>query len=198
MDRQTKTNEFIIALEGLSASINQVAYDVSSPLIDELVKSILDYIKKYPSIVCTKEEVKTAINKIYSKKHLNLKQNIDNNINSMKYDLEDLSVDINLVIAKELAKYKTMFMSVNAGTNISYLGLVDECTQNVMSLLIRKNSSISFAKHIKEAEEDIFNLINENFFKIMLNLGDKLLDDGILPIENDFNLGKSKIKIEEF
>lgn len=198
MDRQTKTNEFMLALEGLSTSINQMAFDVSSPLIDELVKSILDYIKKYPSIVCTKEEVKTAINKVYSKKHLNLKQNIDNNINSMKYNLEDLNVDINMVIAKELAKYKTMFMSISAGTNISYLGLVDECTQSIMALLIRKNASISFAKHIKQTEEDIFGLINENFLKIMLQLGDKLLDDGILPIENDFNLGKSKIKTEEF
>lgn len=198
MDRQTKTNEFIVTLEGLSSSINQVAYEVSSPLIDELVKSILDYIKKYPSILCTKEEVKSAINKTYSKKHLNLKQNIDNNINSMKYNLEDLSVDVDSVIEKELAKYKTMCMSISAGTNINYLGFVDECTQNVMALLIRKNSSISFAKHISKAEEDIFNLITENFLKVMLCLGDKLLDNGILSIESDFNLGKSKIKIEEF
>ena len=198
MDRQTRTNEFIIALERLSASINQVAFDVSSPLIDELVKSILDYIKKYPSIVCTKDEVKNAVAKIYSKKHLNLKHSIDNSIDSIKYDLGDLKIDINLVIEKQLAKYRTIFTSVSAGTNISYLGLVDECTQNIMALLIRKNSSISFAKHTKEAEEYIFNLVNQNFLNIMLRLGDKLLDDGILPIESEFNLGKSKIKAEEF
>ena len=187
MDRQTKIDEFISALEVVSSSINPTAFEVSSPLIDELVKEILDYVNKnYPAIVCAKEEMKNAINKI------------DNNIGIAKYDLGAVNADVDAIIAREISKYKTMFMSINAGTNISYLGLVDECTQNVMALLIRKNKSISFAKNTKQVEEYIYNLVNTNFFRVMVSLGDKLLDDGIIPIENDFSVGKRKVKIEEF
>lgn len=198
MNRQTKINEFTSALESLSASINQFAYDLSSPLIDDLVKSILDYIKKYPNVICTKDEVKDVINKVYAKKNLSLKQSIDKSIDTMKYSFEDLNADVDSIIQHELVRYKTMFMSINAGTNINYLGLVNECTQNVMALFIRKNTSISFAKNINEIEQYIFNLINDNFLKVMVQLGDKLLDDGIFPIADDFNIGKSKIKTEEF
>ena len=198
MDRQTKINDFTSALEAISTSINHIAYDISSPLIDDLVISILDYIRNYPTIICTKDEIKDVINKAYNKKHLNLKRSIANNIETVKYSLEDSNCDIDLAIKSEIEKYKMIFTSISAGTNINYLGLVDECTQNVMSLLIRKNTSISFAKHIKEIEQYIFNLINDSFLKVMLQMGDKLLDDGILSIESDFNLGKVKIKAEEF
>lgn len=202
MDRQTRISEFVIAIEGLSSSVNEMAFKVSEPFIDSLSNSIKKYINtNYPTILITKEELKEALEKVYNKKHYNLKQSIDNNIGPMKYNLEDINVDIDEIIKEEIIKYKTMFMSVHAGTNIGYLGLVNECTENVMSLLIRKNTSIAFAKRTEEVNEYIYGLVNDTFFKTMVALGDKLLDDGILPIEEDFkkdNSGKSKIKLEEF
>ena len=93
-----------------------------------------------------------------------------------------------------------MFMSIQAGTNISYLGLVDKCTENVMRLLIRKNNSISFAKNTGEVRDYISKLISDCYLSVMIALSDRLLDEGIIPIEEDFKIdnGKSKIKTEEF
>ncbi len=203
MDRQSKINEFVIALEGLSSSINGIAFKVSKPHLDSLENSILQYVKEnYPAIVVTEEELKPGIEMVYQEKHLNLKKSIDKNIGLMKYNIEDPNADIDIdkIIKEEIEKYKTMFMSVHAGTNVSYLGLVDKCTENVMSLLIRKNNSISFAKRTEEVRNYISTLVNGCFLSSMVALSDKLLDDGIIPIEEDFkiNNGKSKIKTEEF
>lgn len=202
MDRQTRINEFIIAMEGFSSSVNEITFRVGIPFIDSLSNSIKTYINNnYPAIQFTEEELKNTIQKVYNKKHYNLKKSIDNNIGVMKYNIEGVSANIDDIINEEINKYKTMFMSVHAGTNISYLGLVDECTQNIMSLLIRKNTSISFAKRTEEVSAYIYDLVNVSFFDVMVSLGDELLDKGILPIEADFkksNFGKSKIKTEEF
>ena len=180
-----------------------MAFKVSKPHLDNLENLILQYIdEKYPAIVITKEVLKPEIETVYQEKHLNLKKSIDKNIGLMKYNVEDpnVEVDINKVIKEEIEKYKMMFMSVQAGTNISYLGLVDKCTENVMRLLIRKNNSISFAKHTEEVRNYISKLISDCYLSVMIALSDKLLDDGIIPIEEDFKMdnGKSKIKTEEF
>ena len=201
MDRQSKINEFVTALEGLSSSINGMAFESSSPFLDSLENSILHYInEEYPAIVVTKEELKPEIETVYQEKHLNLKKIIDKNIGLLKYNLEDPNVDIYKIIKEEIEKYKLMFMSVQAGTNISYLGLVDKCTENVMRLLIRKNNSISFAKRTEDVRNYISKLVSDCYLSVMVVLSDKLLDDGILPIEEDFKIdnGKSKIKTEEF
>lgn len=201
MDRQSKINEFVMALEGFSSSINGIAFEASKPFLDSLENSILEYVnEKYPAIVVTKEELKPEIETVYQEKHLNLKKTIDKNIGLMKYNIEDPSVDIDKIIKEEIEKYKMMFMSVQAGTNISYLGLVDKCTENVMRLLIRKNNSISFAKRTEEVREYISKLVSDCYLSVMIALSDNLLDDGIIPIEEDFKIdnGKSKIKAEEF
>ena len=202
MDRQSKINEFVIALESFSNSINGITFKASEPFLDSLENSILQYIdENYPAIIITKEELKSEIETVYQEKHLNLKKSIDKNIGLMKYNMEDPNVvDIDKIMKEEMEKYKTMFMSVQAGTNISYLGLVDKCTENVMRLLIRKNNSISFAKHTAEVRNYISKLISDCYLRVMVAVSDQLLDDGILPIEEDFNVenGKSKIKTEDF
>lgn len=202
MDRQSKINEFVIALESFSNSINGITFKASEPFLDSLENSILQYIdENYPAIIITKEELKPEIETVYQEKHLNLKKSIDKNIGLMKYNMEDPNVvDIDKIMKEEMEKYKTMFMSVQAGTNISYLGLVDKCTENVMRLLIRKNNSISFAKHTAEVRNYISKLISDCYLRVMVAVSDQLLDDGILPIEEDFNVenGKSKIKTEDF
>lgn len=202
MDRQNKINEFVMALEGLSSSVNGITFKASKPFLDELENSILLYIKEnYPAIKITKEKLKPGIENVFQEKHLNLKKSIDKNIGMLKYNMEDPNiVDIDRIINEEIEKYKTMFMSVHAGTNISYLGLVDKCTENVMSLLIRKNNSISFAKHTGEVRDYISKLVSDCYLSVMIAISDKLLDDGILPIEDDFKIynGKSKIKTEDF
>lgn len=201
MDRQNKINEFVAALEGLSSSVNVMAFEAGSEILSNLENLILDYLKEnYPTIIVTKDELKKIIDKSYQEKHLNLKRSIDKNIGLVKYDLEDPSADVDKIIKTEIGKYKTMFMSIQAGTNISYLGLVDECTQNIMGLLIRKNSSISFAKRTEEVRNYINSLVNDCFLSVMVVLSDTLLDDGIIPIEEDFKIdnGKSKIKAEDF
>lgn len=202
MDRQSKINEFVIALEGLSTSVNSITFKASKPFLDSLENSILQYVKEnYPAIIITKEKLEPEIETVYQEKHLNLKKSIDKNIGLMKYNMEDPNiVDIDKIIKEEIEKYKTMFMSVHAGTNISYLGLVDKCTENVMRLLIRKNNSISFAKHTEEVRNYIFKLVSDCYLSVMIAISDKLLDNGILPIEDDFKVdhGKSKIKTEDF
>lgn len=201
MNNQERVNEFVMALEGLSSSVNSIAFKSSKQFLDDLENSILKYINKnYPTIIVTKEDLKTEIEKVYQEKHLNLKKTIDKNIGLMKYEIEDSNVNIDKIIKEEIERYKMMFMSVHAGTNISYLGLVDKCTENVMRLLIRNNNSISFAKRTEEVREYISKLVSECYLSVMVAFSDKLLDDGIIPIEEDFKIdnGKSKIKAEEF
>lgn len=202
MDRQNKINDFVFALEGLSSNLIPKSFEISKDYLDTLENRIINYINdNYPAIIFTKEELKDLIEKVYQKKHYNLKKSIDSNIGLMKYKLEEENIDIDKIIEDEINKYKTLATSISAGTNISYLGLVDECTQNVMSLLIRKNTSIAFAKRTEEVSNYIYELVNDSFFKIMISLGDYFIDNEVLPIEQDFkleNTGKSKIKTEEF
>ena len=201
MDRQTKINEFITALEELSSGIVSKSIEVSSPYLDNLEESIINYIDtNYPSIMFSKDELKDLIDKVYQKKHYTLKKTIDSNIGLLKYKMEEATADINKIITDEISKYKTLFTSISAGTNVSYLGLVDECTQNIMATLIRKNNSLGFAKRTGKVNDYIYHLVNESFLRIMVALGDNFIDKGILPIEEDFKQlsGKSKVKIEEF
>jgi len=202
MDRQSKINDFVFALEGLSSSVIPKCFEISSTHLELLEDEIINYINaNYPAIIFTKTELKDLIEKVYQKKHYHLKKSIDSNIGLMKYKLEDVDVDLEQIIQEEIAKYKTLFTSISAGTNISYLGLVDECTRNVMAMLIRKNNSISFAKKTGQVSDYIYQLVNDSFFRVMVALGDYFLDNGVLPIEEDFkfeNPGKSKTKTEEF
>lgn len=199
MDRQTKISNFIYALEGLSSDVIPKSYEVSKMYLDSLQIDIIKYIQtNFPTLECTKEDLKKPIESVYQDRHLKLKTSIDKNIGLMKYNMEDTNADIDKIIEDEISKYKTMFTSIHAGTNINYLGLVDECTQNVMSVLIRKNTSISFAKRTEEIKDYVYNLVNDSFFKIMISLGDNFMDKGILPIEQNFIPGKSKVKTEEF
>jgi len=202
MDKQTKINEFVIALEGLSSGVVSQSFEVSAPYLGDLESTIVDYINtNYPTIVFSKDELNEIIEKVYRKKHYNLKKSIDSNIGQMKYKLEEENADVDSIILEEINKYKMLFSSISAGTNISYLGLVDECTQNIMAKLIRKNNSLSFAKRTGEVQEYIYKLVNDSFLRVMVALGDNFLDNGILPIEEDFKDlkdGKSKTKTEEF
>lgn len=196
MDREMKITEIITNLELMSSELLKMIYDVEKPCLDDLVDSITKYMKeKYPLVDFTKEELLSSIYKVYQKKDMNLKRTIDTNIGALKYHLEDDKIDVDIAILEEINKYKTMFLSVNAGTNISYLGLVDEITENVMALLIRNNHSIYFAKDTNSVREYIYNLVNANFVSTMIKVGDKLLDDCILRIEADFeNIDNIKMK----
>ena len=202
MDRQSKINEFVFALEGLSSNIMPKCFEISSPHLELLENDIINYINtNYPTIIFTKAELKDLIEKVYQKKHYHLKKSIDSNIGIMKYKLEDADIDLEQIIREEIAKYRTLFTSISAGTNISYLGLVDECTRNVMAMLIRKNNSISFAKKTEQVSDYIYQLVNDSFFRVMIALGDYFIDNGVLPMEEDFKFessGKSKTKTEEF
>lgn len=199
MDRQTKINYFVYALEGLSSDVIPKSYEVSKNYLENLQIDIIKYIQdNFSSVGCTKEDLKKPIESVYQDRNLKLKTSIDKNIGLMKYNMEEENADIDSIVEDEISKYKTMFTSIHAGTNINYLGLVDECTQNVMSVLIRKNTSISFAKRTGEINDYIYNLINASFFKIMIALGDNFMDNVILPIEQDFLPGKSKVRTEEF
>ena len=187
MDRQSKVNDFVITLEGVSSSVMSKSLEISSKHLDNLENSITQYINtNYPSIVFTKDELKKLIENVYQDRHLNLKKSIDKNIGLMKYNLEGEDVDVDRIIDEEINKYKTLFTSISAGTNINYLGLVDECRQNVMAMLIRKNKSISFAKRTEEVSEYIYKLINDSFFSNMDELGNHFMSDVITPMEEQF------------
>lgn len=197
MDREMKITEFTTALEIMSSEILKMIYQVEEPCLNILVSNISEYMhKNYPFVDYKKDDILNAIYKVYQKKDMNLKKAIDTNIGLLKYNLEDNNVDVDLIIKEEINKYKTLFMSVNAGTNASYLGLVDEITENVMSLLIRSNHSIYFAKDVNIVREYMYDLVNKSFVDTMLKIGDTLLDDGILRVEADFE-NKDNIKMKE-
>lgn len=197
MDREVKINEFVSSLEMLSSEILKMTYKIEKSCLDDLVNNITKYMNEnYPLVEFTKDELLNAIYKVYQKKDMNLKKSIDTNIGLLKYKLEDHKIDVDFVIEEEINKYNTMFMSVNAGTNINYLGLVDEITENVMALLIRNNHSIYFAKDTNKVREYIYGLVNKNFFNTMVKVGDTLLDDGIGALEEDFQL-KNNTKMKE-
>ena len=197
MDREIKVNEFVSSLEMMSSELLKMVYQVEKPCLSDLVSSITKYMNEnYPLVEFTNDELLNAIYKVYQKKDMNLKKSIDTNIGLLRYKLEDDKIDVNLAIEEEINKYKTMFMSVNAGTNINYLGLVDEITENVMALLIRSNHSIYFAKDTNKVREHIYDLVNKNFFSTMVKVGDTLLDDGIISLEQDFEL-KNNPKMKE-
>ena len=197
MDREIKVNEFVSSLEMMSSELLKMVYQVEKPCLSDLVSSITKYMNEnYPLVEFTNDELLNAIYKVYQKKDMNLKKSIDTNIGLLRYKLEDDKIDVNLAIEEEIDKYKTMFMSVNAGTNINYLGLVDEITENVMALLIRNNHSIYFAKDTNKVREYIYELVNKNFFSTMVKVGDTLLDDGIIALEQDFS-SKNNSKMKE-
>lgn len=202
MDRQNKVNNFVIVLEALSSSVISKSFKVSENYLSDLENNIISYIRtNYPAVIFTKEDLKAEIEPVYQDRHLKLKQQIDKNVGLMKYNLDAENADVNQIIEEEVNKYKTLFASISAGTNINYLGLVDECTQNVMRLLIRKNSSISFAKRTEDVNKHIYSMVNNNFFTIMVNLGNYFINNEINPIEENFKLDdmvKSKTKMEEF
>ncbi|MBE6151963.1 MAG: hypothetical protein E7165_01450 [Firmicutes bacterium] len=192
MDRQSRVQEFITILETLSSNIITEPYKISEEHLKKLENDIIHYINEnYPSIIFTEEEkheLATAIETVYQDRHLNLKNQIDKNIGSMKYSLEDENADVVKIIEEEISKCKTLFDSVRRGTNFSYLGLVDKCTQNVMRLLIRKNTSISFAKRTGEVSKYVYDLINTSFFKIMDEMGNYFIHNEIIPIKEEFKL----------
>ncbi len=197
MDREMKVNEFVSSLEMMSSELLKMVYQVEKPCLSDLVSSITKYMNEnYPLVEFTNDELLNAIYKVYQKKDMNLKKSIDTNIGLLRYKLEDDKIDVDLAIEEEINKYKTMFMSVNAGTNINYLGLVDEITENVMALLIRNNHSIYFAKDTNKVREYIYELVNKNFFNTMIKVGDTLLDDGIIALEQDFE-SKNNSKMKE-
>lgn len=197
MDREMKVNEFVSSLEMMSSELLKMVYQVEKPCLSDLVSSITKYMNEnYPLVEFTNDELLNAIYKVYQKKDMNLKKSIDTNIGLLRYKLEDDKIDVDLAIEEEINKYKTMFMSVNAGTNINYLGLVDEITENVMALLIRNNHSIYFAKDTNKVREYIYELVNKSFFNTMIKVGDTLLDDGIIALEQDFEL-KNNPKMKE-
>lgn len=202
MDRQNKVNDFVLALEGVSSNVIPKSFQVSEQYLEDLEDNVFSYVKtNYPTIVFTKEELKKVIEPVYQDRHLKLKKQVDKNIGLMRYNLDAEDANVDRIIEEEINKYKTLFTSISAGTNIKYLGLVDECTQNVMSLLIRKNTSISFAKRTEEVRQYIYNKVNASFFDIMVVLGDYFIEKEIIPIEEDYkveNQSKRKIKTEEF
>ena len=93
MDRQSRVQEFISILETLSSNIITEPYKISEEHLKKLENDIIHYINEnYPSIIFTEEEkheLATAIETVYQDRHLNLKNQIDKNIGSMKYSLED-------------------------------------------------------------------------------------------------------------
>ena len=99
MDRQSKINEFVFALEGLSSSVIPKCFEISSIHLELLENEITSYINtNYPTIIFTKTELKDLIEKVYQKKHYHLKKSIDSNIGLMKYKLEDGDVDLEQII----------------------------------------------------------------------------------------------------
>lgn len=199
MDRQNRINIFITALEGLSNSVIPKSFEISERHLGDLVEEIITYINfNYPTIQITTLEIKKLIDKVYQEKHYNLKKSIDSGIGMVKYDLEDINVDIESIFKEEISKYKTLFTSVKAGTNINYLGLVNECTRSVMGMFIRRNNTISFAKRTEEINDYIFYLVNDSFHDIMVELGDYFISHEVSAIEENIDLGKSKVKTEEF
>ena len=179
-------------MEDYLIKLGQISYDVTSFHLEKLENSILEYLHTdYPNISISRKEIEEVLNRLYQTRHFNLKKTIECNLGKTKYEYEDNSKELELLIQEEINKLRTLFSSVSMGTNIHYLGLVNECTQEIMAILIRKNTTISFAKDTELVRKKVSDLVKDNYITMMNNLGNTLLSRIVVPLENKYNI-KSK------
>lgn len=184
-------------IENIVALMSQITYDEVSNNLDVLENQILDYLHgKFSNMSVSKDEIHSIIIKLYQTRNFKLKKEVECNLGKAKFECEDKVQSIESIIVEEIEKLRKLFTSVKGGTNYYYLGLVDECTQGIISLLIRWHNSLSFSKDSEQAKEDIRKLISQNYKFIMNNMGDKLLLQLVEPLENkfEFNIDKKMIK----
>ena len=112
-----------------------------------------------------------------------------------KYEFESTRKEPMGLIIEEVSKIRTLFSSVQKGTNIHYLDLVKECTQEIMGILIRKNTTLSFAKNTEKVRKDLFDLLSNNYKHIMNDLGEKLVQKVVVPLERKYKL-EEKIQVK--
>lgn len=192
MNKESKMKEYTNLIEEYLIKLGQISYDVTSFHLEKLENSILDYLHTdYPNISISRKEIGEVLNRLYQSRHFNLKKTIECNLGKTKYEYEDNSKELETLIQEEINKLRTLFSSVSMGTNIHYLGLVNDCTQEVMAMLIRKNTSISFAKDTELVRNKISDLVKDSYIAMMNNLGDTLLSRIVEPLQNKYNI-KSK------
>lgn len=192
MNKESKMKEYTNLIEDYLIKLGQISYDVTSFHLEKLENSILEYLHTdYPNISISRKEIEEVLNRLYQTRHFNLKKTIECNLGKTKYEYEDNSKELEVLIQEEINKLRTLFSSVSMGTNIHYLGLVNECTQEIMAILIRKNTTISFAKDTELVRKKVSDLVKDNYITMMNNLGNTLLSRIVVPLENKYNI-KSK------
>lgn len=192
MNKDLKMKEYTKLIDEYLIKLGQISYDVTSIHLENLENSILEYLHTdYPNISISRKEIEDVLNRLYQSRHFNLKKTIECNLGKTKYEYEDNSKDLETLIQEEINKLRTLFSSVSMGTNIHYLGLVNDCTQEVMAILIRKNTTISFAKDTEIVRKKVSDLVKNSYIAMMSNLGNALLSRIVEPLENKYNI-KSK------
>lgn len=181
--------EYSKLIEGYLITISQISYDITTWHLEDLEKSLLDYLHThYASISISKEELHEILNRLYQSRHFSLKKTIECNLGKTKYEFEANHKEVMELIKEEVSKLRTLFSSVQKGTNIHYLGLVNECVQELMAILIRKNTTLSFAKNTEKVRLDLLELLSENYKNMMNDLGKQLLLKIGLPLEQKYHI----------
>lgn len=189
MNQEDLMKEYAKLIENYLIIISQISYDVTSWHLEDLEESILDYLSThYQSISISKKEIHELLNRLYQNRHFNLKKTVECSLGKTKYEFESNNKDVIDLIKEEIIKLRTLFSSVSKGTNIHYLDLVKECAQEIMAILIRKNTTLSFAKNTEKVRNDLTILIDNNYKNMMNDLGNNLLLQIVDPLEEKYNV----------
>lgn len=184
MDARMKTYELKLMQDLII--IQKQMDEITTAHLDKLKKVISHYLhSNYSSIVITDDE----LNKIlmaYHDRNYRLKKELERNLGEAKFKSESGKVDTEEIIEQEVTKIGKMFNSVLTATNSNYVGLVNECVQELMGLLIRKNSSLTFAKNTEKIRKDLEQALLTTYQRIMKQLGQFLLDDIYTSLTNNY------------
>ena len=197
MDKVSLTEEYIKLIEDYLIIIGQITYDTTVNHLEVVESSVLDYLHiNFPNMVISKEELHETLNRLYQNRNFKLKKAVECDLGKTKYDFEANKVSIEEIIKEEIGKLRILFTSVNKGTNFHYFGLVDECIQEIMGILIRKNTSLSFAKKTEAVREEISKLLTDNYKVMMDDMGNLLIKRIVIPLENKYFIEKEKVIIK--
>ena len=187
MNNLSLTEQYIKEIEDMLVIISQITYNTTTENLELAENLILNYLHtNFPNMVISKEELNEILKRLYQNRNFKLKKTVECNLGKAKYDFEANNNSIQEIINDQIVKLRILFTSVNKGTNFHYLELVEECIQEIMAILIRKNNSISFAKKTEAVREYISNVLGSNYKNIMKEMGETLINRVVIPLENKY------------
>lgn len=204
MEKINQIDEYVKSVEYYMFLMNDtITGIITSEYINLLEKSILDYLHiQAPNMVISKIELDNIIKPLYQKRNIALQKSIETSLNQTKYKSEESNLDFQKLIESEIYHLRTIFKSVESGTNWCYVGLVEACSRDVMGYIQRKKGAgIKFITNLPSARKEIEEIILKNYQELMKKMGNELIDRFVKPLEkkycvnmtNDFENDRKKV-----